>query len=86
MKEAPVKPPAAVSAATPAQPYDPLLDPLPQPEVQESDTDTAWARWQDMVEQDENSVAAADAQEPAAPSFADTMPMGLPDLAPRFKS
>jgi hypothetical protein len=40
-----------------------LLDPLPVPDVVESDTDTAWGRWED-------SLKAEDPQ----PDFGDTVP------------
>lgn len=47
----PVPPPdkrAAKSSPAP-KPFDGLLDPLPVPEVSESDTDTAWGLWEASV-------------------------------------
>lgn len=45
-------PPTDKRAATPSpspKPFDSLLDPLPVPEVSESDTDTAWGLWEASV-------------------------------------
>ena len=47
----PVPPPdkrAANSSPAP-KPFDGLLDPLPVPDVSESDTDTAWGLWEASV-------------------------------------
>lgn len=67
-KPATDRPPRAASA------YDFLLDPLPLPEVQESDSDTAWARWEDMLKAESEPV------EPEFPVFEETQPIGLRDL------
>ncbi|OGB28561.1 MAG: hypothetical protein A3F78_15610 [Burkholderiales bacterium RIFCSPLOWO2_12_FULL_61_40] len=64
--------PAAPSATT-VKTYDPLLDPLPQPEVVESNTDTAWSRWEDLVRAED----ACKDDEPQGPDFEDTVPTGL---------
>lgn len=77
-----VKPEFDVPPPPGGKTYDPLLDPLPQPEVVESDTDTAWALWQDVLSTEDHAAAP----EPEAPTFADTVPMGLVDLPPLRKS
>lgn len=77
----PVKPEFDAPPPTGGKTYDPLLDPLPQPEVVESDTDTAWALWQDVLSTEDHAAAP----EPEAPTFADTVPMGLVDLPPLRK-
>ena len=62
----------SVPSATTVKNYDPLLDPLPQPEVVESNTDTAWGRGEDLVKGEH--VRKDD--EPQGPDFEDTVPMG----------
>lgn len=48
-------------------------DPIPVPEAIETDTDSAWAMWQDST------------QEPKTPSFDETVPMALEDMPPSPK-
>ncbi|WP_294764981.1 hypothetical protein [uncultured Rhodoferax sp.] len=47
----PDKPSSPAAPGTPGavKAYDALLDPLPLPEVSESDTDTAWGLWEASV-------------------------------------
>lgn len=45
-------------------------DPIPVPEAIETNTDSAWALWQDST------------QEPQAPTFDETVPMSLEDMPP----
>jgi hypothetical protein len=45
----PVTPKPAAPPAAGSRTFDPLLDALPQPEVVESDSDTAWGLWEDSV-------------------------------------
>lgn len=45
-------------------------DPIPVPEAIETDTDSAWAMWQDST------------QEPKTPTFDETVPMSLEDMPP----
>ena len=52
-------------------------DPIPVPEALESDSDTAWALF-------ENSIARGDAQ--ADPSFANTVPDELPTQPAALRS
>lgn len=51
-------------------PYD-RHDPIPVPEVVESDSDTAWGRWEDSI---------APASKEDEPAFDDTVPMEPPLL------
>jgi hypothetical protein len=56
------------------------LDPLPVPDVSESDTDTAWGLWEATLD-DRPTTNPAD----APPDFEPTQPIGLgglPDLKP----
>ena len=62
--------------------YDAILDPLPQPEVSESDSDTAWGRWEDVMSAD---TRQQDDDEPAPPAFEDTQPMTWSELPPERK-
>jgi hypothetical protein len=71
-------PPPAASKSGPAKPYDGLLDPLPVPEVSESDTDTAWGLWQASVEGGEKQPGAE-----APPDFEPTVPVDLDKLFPK---
>jgi hypothetical protein len=61
--------------------YDPLLDPLPQPDVVESDSETAWGLWEDLLA----SGGSPEEAEPHPPNFEDTEPMGGLDEPPRRK-
>ena len=58
------------------KPYDSLLDPLPQPDVTESNTDTAWGLW-------ESSLGLHKAQPESATGFDNTVPAGLDILPPK---
>ncbi len=60
---------------------DSLLDPIPEPEVVESDSDTAWGRWEDSLQAFEEQPAPGPASHPVAPpdGFAATRPMELGD-------
>jgi hypothetical protein len=69
----PINPDGDTPAPVSVKRYDPLLDPLPQPDVVESDTETAWGRWEDLVASD---GTPAEADEPPHPNFEDTVPMG----------
>ena len=51
----------------PKSAHDFSLDPLPVPEAVESDSDTAWGRW-------EHSLQAHDDPSAAEPDFEDTVP------------
>lgn len=66
---APSKPAAPTAGA------DLRFDPLPLPEVVESDSDTSWALWQDSV----------NPQDPGVTDYKDTEPMGLMDNLPTEK-
>ncbi len=48
-------------------------DPIPVPEAIETNTDSAWAMWQDS------------AQDTKPPSFDETVPMALEDMPPMRK-
>ncbi|QDL53391.1 hypothetical protein [Rhodoferax aquaticus] len=85
----PTPPPKAVATAPHSPPamgprevypstFDAALDPLPQPEVVESDSDTAWARWKDVVE----GGAESPGDDVALSHFPDTVPMVYPDEEP----
>ncbi len=77
----PINPDSDAPAPSATKRYDPLLDPLPQPDVVESDSATAWGRWEELVA----SEGASDEAEPPPPSFEDTVPMGGLDMPPRRK-
>lgn len=78
----PVPPPPPPEPTAPGRKgYDPLLDPLPLPEVHESDSETAWGRWEELVASD----VPGSEPEPAHPTFEDTVPAGLLDLPPLRK-
>lgn len=71
-------PPTPGHKASPStQPAGPDLrfEPLPLPEVVESDSDTSWALWQDSVNPHEEEAA----------SYKDTEPMGLMEDLPTQK-
>lgn len=59
------------------KPYDALLDPLPLPDVVESDSDTAWGLWQNSLQTDDGDDLPA--PPPKDPSYDDTVPMDLTD-------
>lgn len=72
------KPPAAPQPGS-GRPYDALLDPLPLPDVVESDSDTAWGLWQNSLQTHE------DEEPPATPpakdqGYDDTVPMDISEL------
>ena len=48
--------------------YDPLVDPIPQPFVNERDTDTAWAEFDSLMSADPEDEA------PSPPDFEETQP------------
>lgn len=64
--------PPAASSHSAAKPYDSLLDPLPLPDVTESDTDTAWGLWEASVEGVQKKPDAD-----AHPDFEPTVPADL---------
>ncbi len=83
----PVKPTHPTAAEPPARQvlvrtYDAAIDPLPQPEVIESDSDTAWGRWEDVMSAD---TRQQDDDEAAHPAFEDTQPMKWSELPPERK-
>jgi hypothetical protein len=55
-----------------------LLDPLPVPEVMESDSDTAWGLWEHSLQADDPASEAPDSDI----SFDDTVPSELAELPP----
>jgi hypothetical protein len=66
---------------TPSKSYDSLLEPLPLPEVEESDSDTAWGRWEDSLQSFEETPAApATIPSPLEPDFDVTVPMDLENI------
>ncbi len=72
-KSAKPAPPAApkVARPTPGAAPNALFDPLPLPEVVESDSDTSWALWEDSVQSQNPDLDARGDQ--------DTVPMALLD-------
>ena len=77
MKPDQTKPPSDKWAATPSaapKPFDGLLDPLPVPEVSESDTDTAWGLWEASVG---GLLEDGRADAPPPPGYERTQPAGL---------
>jgi len=68
----PIDTDSQVPAPSTTKRYDPLLDPLPQPDVVESDTETAWGRWEELLASDDTGGDG----EPPPPNFEDTVPMG----------
>ena len=48
--------------------YDPLVDPIPQPFVNERDTDTAWAEFDSLMSADPED------EEPPQADFEETQP------------
>ena len=75
---------APVAPRAPSQIYDgvfdPLLDGLPKPEVVESNTETAWGRWEDLGAANEGPATVPQEYEPPPPNFEDTQPMSEEDL------
>ena len=61
--------------------YDALLDPLPLPEVIESDSDTAWGLWQDSIQPSDDKGPNSEFKDQA---YDDTAPLDLtdPDTSP----
>ena len=58
--------------------YDSLLDPLPLPDVVESDSDTAWGLWQDSVQSGGDGTPSIPAKDTG---YDETAPMDLPDAS-----
>ncbi|MEI7538248.1 MAG: hypothetical protein WCJ76_13595 [Comamonadaceae bacterium] len=58
---------SALPESTQVHPYG-ATDPIPVPEARESDSDTAWALWEDSIAPDKD----------ADPAFANTEPDELP--------
>lgn len=79
-KPAKPAPPVApqVTRPAPSAALNGLLDPLPQPDVVESDSDTSWALWEDSVQSQNPELDALGDQE--------TVPMPLMDESPVKKS
>jgi len=73
--EKPKTPPPKPSGT---RPYDPLLDPLPLPEVVESDSDTAWGLWEDSLQTPHAEQQDTQVQ-PLDRAYDDTEPMDLTD-------
>jgi hypothetical protein len=76
MKPDQTTPPSDKRAATTSvapKPFDGLLDPLPVPEVSESDTDTAWGLWEASV----GGLLEEGPPGPPPPGFEPTLPAGL---------
>ena len=71
-KPAPAAPSKAARPASGAS-GNALFDPLPQPDVVESDSDTSWAMWEDSVQSQNPDLDAMGDQ--------DTVPMGLMEEA-----
>ena len=69
----PEKPSAPAPKPGPAKPFDSLLDPLPLPEVVESDSDTAWGLWQDSLQTGDDAQASHVKDQ----AYDETAPMGL---------
>jgi hypothetical protein len=78
------KPKSAASGQAGGRLPDYLLEPLPLPEVVESDTDTAWGRWEESLTASDNPgqvspVVASDT------SYGDTLPSALAPM-PDFQN
>jgi hypothetical protein len=67
--------PASGSKPGASRTVDLVLDPLPVPEVSESDTDTAWGLWEATLE-GQPTAKPAD----APPDFEATQPIGINGL------
>ena len=75
----PVPPPRSkVARPSPSRATSESFEPLPQPEVIESDSDTSWGLWQESV----NSLLP----EEDADLYKDTVPMGLQEDPPPKKT
>jgi hypothetical protein len=74
----PVTPKPAVPPAAGGKTFDPMLDPLPQPEVVESDSDTAWDLWQESIMPQDSRPDSRFKES----TYKDTEPMGLPEIPP----
>ena len=61
----------------PTRVYDGLLDPMPLPDVVESDSDTAWGLWEDVVQAHENETLISPSVEPKDSPYDDTVPMDI---------
>lgn len=61
-----------------SKPYDALLEPLPLPDVVESDSDTAWGRWEDSLQAYEETPPAPPVEN--QPDFDSTVPMDLENI------
>jgi hypothetical protein len=70
----PVSPPSGNKPSA-SRTVDLVLDPLPVPEVSESDTDTAWGLWEATLE-GQPTAAPTD----APPDFEATQPIGINGL------
>jgi len=77
MATKPEKPKSATPAGGTRVP-DYLLDPVPVPDVVESDSDTAWGLWQDSVQ----SLDVADTRAPGDSVFDRTIPSDLTPTLP----
>ena len=71
------QPPNQVPPKAGPRVYDSMFDPLPQPDVVESDSETAWGRWEDSLQPE---------SEPNQPDFEDTQPIDPADLEALNKS
>ncbi len=78
----PVKPKPTVPAVSGGRTFDPLLDPVPQPDVVESDSDTAWGLWQETVMPQDTLPAPFKESVFKDSVYKDTEPMGLPEIPP----
>jgi len=77
----PEKPQSPVAPKpSPGKPYDALLDPLPLPDVVESDSDTAWGLWQDSLQPREDEPT--DLAPLKDHAYDDTEPMDIADVDP----
>ena len=77
----PSKPPAYGQRHVP----DFLLEPIPVPEAIESDTDTAWGRWEETLLASEKPPGSAGADQQDA-DFGDTLPSALAPLSETQKT
>ena len=77
----PVTPKPAAPPAAGGKTFDPRLDPLPQPDVVESDSDTAWGLWEDSIMLQDGKKDSRFKES----TYKDTEPMELPDMPPANK-
>ncbi len=54
---------------------------MPLPEVVESDSDTAWGLWEDVVQAHENETLIAPSAEAKDSTYDDTVPMDISKLS-----